>query len=87
MSKSEVVKARVEPDVKKQAEAVFRQLGLNTTQAITLFYKQVGLCKGMPFDVRIPNDETLQALAETNAGIGLKEFDTLEDMLKDLDGE
>lgn len=40
MSKSEVVKARVEPEVKEQAEKVFRQLGLNTTQAITLFYKQ-----------------------------------------------
>ncbi|WP_257294703.1 type II toxin-antitoxin system RelB/DinJ family antitoxin [Endozoicomonas sp. YOMI1] len=87
MSKSEVVKARVEPDVKRQAEAIFRQLGLNTTQAITLFYKQVGLCKGMPFDVRIPNDETIQALAESNAGVDLKEFDTLEDMLKDLDDE
>lgn len=87
MSKSEVVKARVEPDVKRQAEAVFRQLGMNTTQAITLFYKQVGLCQGMPFDVRIPNDETIKALAESNAGTGLKEFDTLEDMLKDLDDE
>ena len=87
MSKSEVVKARVEPDLKRQAEAVFRQLGLNTTQAITLFYKQVELCQGMPFDVRIPNDETIQALADSNAGIGLKEFDTLEDMLRDLDDE
>ncbi|MBO9482664.1 MULTISPECIES: type II toxin-antitoxin system RelB/DinJ family antitoxin [Gammaproteobacteria] len=87
MRKSEVVKARIEPDVKEQAEAVFRQLGLNTTQAITLFYKQVGLCQGMPFDVRIPNDETIQALAESNAGTGLKEFNTLEDMLKDLDDE
>ena len=85
MSKSEVVKARVEPDVKQEAEAVFRELGLNTTQAITLFFKQVGLCKGMPFDVRIPNEETIQALAESSAGIDLKEFDSLEDMLTDLD--
>lgn len=87
MSKSEVVKARVEPEVKQQAEAIFRELGLNTTQAITLFFKQVGLCKGMPFDVRIPNEETLNALAQSNAGTGLKASDTLEAMLTDLDDD
>jgi len=87
MSKTDVVRARIEPDVKHHAEAIFRALGLSTTEAITLFYKQVTLCNGLPFDVRIPNDETLQALAESRAGIGLKAFDSLDDMLADLDAD
>ena len=85
MNKRVVVQAKVEPALKREAEAVFRELGLNTSQAIALFFEQVRLCKGMPFDVRVPNEETLKALADSKAGIGLKKFDTLEDLFTDLD--
>lgn len=85
MSKSAVVRARVEPELKKQAEAVFRKIGLNTTQAITLFYTQVELCNGLPFDVRIPNEETLKAFEESNRGEGLVECKDLDDLFKNLD--
>ncbi|WP_373691153.1 type II toxin-antitoxin system RelB/DinJ family antitoxin, partial [Endozoicomonas sp. SESOKO3] len=43
-----MIRARIEPDVKEHAEAIFKKLGLNATDAITLFYKQVGLCNGLP---------------------------------------
>lgn len=85
MSKTEVVRARIEPDVKHHAEAIFRQLGLNTTEAITLFYKQVSLCNGLPFDVRIPNAETLKTFKDTDKGIGLTRYDSMEEMFDDLD--
>ncbi|MGI9273547.1 MAG: type II toxin-antitoxin system RelB/DinJ family antitoxin [Endozoicomonas sp.] len=84
MSKSAVVRARIEPELKEHAEAVFRELGLNTTQAITLFYKQVGLCRGLPFDVRIPNDETLKTFEDTDKGIGLTHYENAQDMYDDL---
>lgn len=84
MSKSAVVRARVEPELKEHAEAIFRKLGLNTTQAITMFYKQVGLCNGLPFDVRIPNKETLKAFEDTEKGEGLTRYDTAQDMYDDL---
>ena len=85
MSKSAVVKARVEPELKAHAEAVFRKLGINATQAISMFYTQVGLCNGIPFDVRIPNEETRQAMEETEKGIGLVKCDNLEDMFNKLE--
>jgi DNA-damage-inducible protein J len=84
MSKSAVIRARVEPDVKEHAEAIFRKLGLNATDAITLFYKQVGLCNGLPFDVRIPNEETLKAFEDTRNGIGLTHYDNAQEMYDDL---
>ena len=43
MKKSSTIRARIEPDLKDKAEYVFRKLGLTTTQALTLFYKQVEL--------------------------------------------
>ena len=85
MSKTEVVRARMEPEVKHHAEAIFRELGLSTTEAITIFYRQVSLCNGFPFDIRIPNEETLKTFENTDKGIGLTRYDTMEEMFDDLD--
>ena len=49
MGKSSTIRARIEPELKGKAENIFHQLGLTTTQAITLFYKQVELKRGLPF--------------------------------------
>ena len=84
MSKSAMIRARIEPDVKEHAEEIFRKLGLNATDAITLFYKQVGLCNGLPFDVRIPNEETLKAFEDTEKGIGLTHYENAQEMYDDL---
>lgn len=66
MSKSAMVRARLEPDLKDRAEEVFHRLGLNATQAITIFYKQVELHKGLPFDVAIPTTTTQRTLKATD---------------------
>ena len=68
MNKSAVIRARVDPVLKNEVEDLFEQLGLSATQAITLFYEQVKLNRGLPFDVRIPNEVTRRTLAETDAG-------------------
>ena len=54
VTKSGMIRARVEPEFKQEAETVFSKLGLSTTHAITLFYKQVILQQGLPFAVKIP---------------------------------
>ena len=69
---------RVEPELKSQAEAVFSELGLSATEAITLFYTQVTLHRGLPFAVRIPNAGTIEALRQTRTGEGLTEYADLE---------
>ena len=68
MAKTEMIRARVEPDLKDDAEKVFSALGLSATEAITLFYKQVALCQGLPFAVRIPNAETREAIRQARTG-------------------
>ena len=78
MTKSETIRARVEPDLKQEAETVFAKLGLSTTQAITLFYKQVTLQQGLPFAVKIPNDETREALQNAYDGEDLTEYESLD---------
>ena len=78
MTKSEMIRARVEPELKQEAETVFSKLGLSTTQAITLFYKQVTLQQGLPFAVKIPNAETREALQQAYDGEDLTEHESLE---------
>ncbi len=64
MSKSARIEARIDEDLKEAAEAVFTQLGMSPSEAIRIFYRQVELHNGLPFDVRIPNEATREAIEE-----------------------
>ena len=74
MAKTAMIRARLEPDLKRDAETVFSTLGLSPTEAITLFYKQVTLHHGLPFEVRIPNAETRDALQQAARKEKLTEY-------------
>ena len=80
-----MIRARVEPDLKRKAEELFSELGLSTTEAITLFYKQVTVHRGLPFDVRVPNAETLEALRQARDEDELTEYTGMEDLKGRLD--
>ena len=84
MVKTSTISARIDPELKNRAERVFRELGLTSSQAITLFYKQVELQQGLPFIVRIPNDLTLEALEDARSRSNLESFNTVEDIIDDL---
>ena len=71
MSKSSSIHARIAPDLKEEAEAILKKLGLNASQAITLFYQQIRLTRGLPFVLRVPNETTRQTLDDTDAGKNL----------------
>ncbi len=71
MTKSAMIRARVDSTLKAEVEGILQELGLSTTQAITLFYQQIRLSKGLPFEVRLPNQVTLQTFADTDAGQNL----------------
>ncbi len=54
-AKSANLYARIEPDVKEQAENILNTLGIPASNAINMFYKQIILNRGLPFEVKIPN--------------------------------
>ena len=53
-AKSANLYARIEPDVKEQAEMILSALGIPASNAITMFYKQIILQNGLPFEVKLP---------------------------------
>lgn len=54
MAKSANLNARIEPEVKEQAESILGELGIPVSGAINMFYKQIILQRGLPFDVKLP---------------------------------
>lgn len=85
MSKTAVISARIEPEPKHAPDQVFKELGLTASQAITLFYKQVELERGLPFAVRVPNDVTIEALEQARTRQHLEGFNSLDDLFEDLE--
>jgi len=69
--KTEKINARIEPDLKLEVEAILKKLGISTTEAVTMFFRQIVMNKGIPFDVRIPNRKTRKVLKEVTKRKGL----------------
>ena len=72
MAKSANLYARIEPEVKEQAEAILSALGIPASNAITMFYKQIILQRGLPFDVKLPEHPHDCRAAGRGAGKGLR---------------
>jgi len=84
MGKTETIRARVEPGLKRDVEAVLKKIGLTPSEAITLFLTQVKLTKGLPFPVRVPNAETRRAIREARARKDLETFENVSDWAKSV---
>ncbi len=84
MSKTAMIRARVEPDLKDRVENVFHRLGLNPTQAINMFYRQVELRDGIPFDVVVPTATTKQTFKASEARRELVVCEDADDMFRKL---
>lgn len=80
--KTAVVHARIEPQIKRQAEGVLHDLGLSPTEAIRIFYRLIALRRGLPFAVAMPNECTAATLKKSRRGEGVEEFDTLDAMFE-----
>lgn len=76
---------RVDEKVKKEAEELFHEMGLNMSTAMNIFLKRCILEEGIPFELKVPNKKTLKALDDVNKGKGLsKEFDSIKELMEDL---
>lgn len=87
MSKTAMIRARTSEETKTKAEEILKETGLNPSEAINIFYKQIILNKGLPFPVRIPNEITQKTFKKTDSGKELKEYKTLNDFIGDMNIE
>lgn len=70
MTLDTTVRARVDGNLKQEVEEILKEIGLSTSQAITLFLKRIKYEKGIPFELKVPNSTTIQAMEEAEQNIG-----------------
>ena len=83
-AKTGMIRARVSPELKAEAEGILAEIGLSSSDAIRMFYKQVTLRNGLPFEARIPNATTRKALQDAEAGRGMTDYASVDEMFEDL---
>ena len=84
MAKTAMINARIEPELKEEVDEIFDELGLTTTEAVTLFFKRVKNYRGLPFEVRLPNAETQKAIQQARKG-KIRRFRFIKDLKSELD--
>ena len=72
MAKTANLYARIEPDVKEKAESILDSLGIPASSAINMFYKQIILQRGMPFELKLPEQRVLNFNQLTEQAIDLE---------------
>ena len=84
-AKKAMIRARAGRKLKAKAEATLQKLGLTPSTAINLFYQQIVLQQGLPFQVRVPNRATRRAMRDAEVGRNLIRAESLEELLGKLD--
>ena len=84
MARNATIRARIDPELKAEVEKLFNELGLSTTEAINLFYRQVKMRKGLPFSVVVANKITEKVFKDTDAKKSLVRCEDVEDMFQKL---
>jgi len=87
MAKTTNLNIRVDEELKRKAEAIFSELGLNMSTAMNMFLRYSVRYGGIPFDLRIerPNAETIAAIDDVNNNRHMsKSFDCVSDLMDDL---
>lgn len=81
---------RIDADLKKQAEDIFNELGLNMSTALTVFLRQTVRSNGIPFELRLdtPNAETVAAMEDVRLRRNLKgPFSNVKELMEDLNAD
>ncbi|MBV5277532.1 MAG: type II toxin-antitoxin system RelB/DinJ family antitoxin [Campylobacteraceae bacterium] len=73
MALEATIRARCDAELKNSAEAIFKQLGISTSQAINMFLAKVKSENGIPFELKIPNEKTAQVMNEVLKGTNMEE--------------
>ena len=81
---------KIDPDLKRESQILFEQLGLNLSTAINMFLRQSVREQAIPFRVGnpVPNSETLKAIEDARKGIGLSRgFSSVAELMEDLNAD
>ncbi|MBU2444003.1 MAG: type II toxin-antitoxin system RelB/DinJ family antitoxin [Bacteroidetes bacterium] len=83
--KTAEIRARVEPKLKKESMKVLKKLGLSESEGIRLLLKGLVIHQGIPFEFKVPNEETIRAIEDAEKGNTIGPFNSIEELMKELE--
>ena len=93
MSKTTTMNIRIEPSLKKEVEEILKDLGMNISDAITIYFKQIVLTDSIPLQIKRPkfNRETLEAIKEADEikkhPDNYKSYNNIYEIIEEIDNE
>jgi len=85
MALNATVRARIDVELKEDVEKILSEIGLSTSQAITMFMKGIKRERGIPMELKIPNELTMQVIEDARNGVNMEEI-TIEEMIEERNG-
>jgi len=86
MSKTATIQTRVDPRVKKKAQEILAKLNITMSEAISMYLSQIALQRGIPFELKIPNELTARTLQESEDGKNLHSVASSDQLFQELKG-
>lgn len=85
MGKTATIQTRVDPAVKKDAQIILKKLHISMSEAISMYLSQITLHKGIPFEIKLPNELTAKTLKASENGSTLPKVDSVDTLFQELD--
>ena len=85
MARTATIQARIDPEIKSKAQKILSTLNISMSEAISMYLTQVTLHRGIPFEVRIPNEITETTLRKSDEGKELREVGSVDELFRELE--
>ena len=85
MPKTATIQTRVDPVIKNNAQIILRKLNISMSEAISMYLSQITLHKGIPFEIKIPNEVTAKTLRDAENGKNIHKVDSVDELFQELD--
>jgi len=85
MRKTATIQTRVDPTVKRNAQIILSKLNISMSEAISMYLSQITLHRGIPFEIKIPNEITAKALVDSENGKNVHKVDSVNELFEELD--
>ncbi|MDX1919484.1 MAG: type II toxin-antitoxin system RelB/DinJ family antitoxin [Candidatus Caenarcaniphilales bacterium] len=84
-TKSATIRARIEPTLKEEVDQILDEIGINWTQVVTMLAKQLRAQRKLPFDVKVPNQKTQEAIDDALRDKNITKFKSKRDLFASWD--
>jgi addiction module antitoxin, RelB/DinJ family len=85
MPKTTTIQARINPEIKTQAQKILNSLHISMSEAISIYLTQIALHKGIPFEIKVPNEQTVKTIKKSENGKELHKVKSVGELFRELD--